>query len=214
MAGEKIEFSFGMGIKRRTQALEKRAKELFDIKEDDVNNIYFENISNFTEVLCTFDKKDLSRSEAIIAYTILGSLVEAWIVLFLMFYSPEEEVLHRLQIDNKRQIVNVKFNKMIDFITNNNNIECHELFFKNNKQFLERIRLKRNYVHSISKDFGNFNNISIDEHYTESYEILRKHGGSPDYVHLKVDIIKYDVFIGVILNNLEKYFFNKHINRN
>lgn len=46
-----------------------------------------------------------------------------------MFYSPEEEVLQRLQVDDKSQIVHVKFNKMIDFITNNNNIECHELFY-------------------------------------------------------------------------------------
>lgn len=214
MTKKNIDFSFGMGIKSRTKALEERAKELFGIKEGDINYIYFENISNFTEVLCTFDKRDLSRSEAIIAYTILGSLVEAWSVLFLMFYSPEEEVLHRLQIENKRQIVNVKFNKMLDFITDNNNIECHELFFKNNKKFLERIRQKRNYVHSISKDFGNFNNISIDEHYTENYKILRNDGESPDYVYLKADILMYDIFIGVILNNLQRYFFNKHINRN
>lgn len=205
-----IEFSFGMGIKRRTKALETKAKELFQISNDDVQNIYFENISEFTTQLCSYDKKNLSRSEAIIAYTILGSLVEAWIVLFMIFYSPEEDLKQRLRVENKNEFVKVKFKDMIDFLSNNHNIECHENFFKENRKFLERIRIKRNYIHSISKDFRNFNNISIDERYTNNYSMLKRHGGSSDYVYLKIDIINYDVFMGKIVEYLEKYAYMHH----
>lgn len=50
-----IDFSFGISLKRRTTCFENKVKELFDISHDDIKNIYFKNISEFTNQLCIYD---------------------------------------------------------------------------------------------------------------------------------------------------------------
>lgn len=102
---------------------------------------------------------------------------------------------------------------MINFSTDNKNIECHENFFKNKKLFLYRIQKKRNYIHSISRDFNNFNNLCVDDHFKKFSKIFKKTKVSEDYAYLKVDIMSYDALMGIICNNIEVYAFNKHTDR-
>ena len=150
-----------------------------------------------------------------VAYTLLRSLLESWLVIFLLFYQPKEELENFFNLSNTnlyQKIPNQKLTNIIKFISDNPNIECHTEFFKKNKTFMMRVQNKRNYIHFINKNFDDFSNTTLDDHFLEFKKLFSQSSfdNNKNYSELKTDIISYDVFMGEIVNNVCRYTYFEH----